>query len=218
MAEIHEHDAMSCRACGREERASEGYPCANCGTFICLICTFRGVTRCRECAGQAAEGRPRMSAVIARAAVAPAATPSRRSASEQVTQLVLGETAAVLEADGEWRRVRTDRDGYEGWVHAGYCVEVRRREPRRLARRGHRLERGRRGATSAAGRRPRLPLRARVALGARARPPARRPRRAAALQGTSSPLAEVVRGRPGHAARALGARALRGRAATSGAG
>jgi hypothetical protein len=49
MAETHEHDAMSCRSCGREERASEGYPCARCGTFICLICTFRGVTLCREC-------------------------------------------------------------------------------------------------------------------------------------------------------------------------
>jgi hypothetical protein len=49
MAELHEHDAMICRACGREERASEGYPCANCGTFICLICNFRGVTLCQEC-------------------------------------------------------------------------------------------------------------------------------------------------------------------------
>jgi hypothetical protein len=44
---------MGCRACGQEERASEGYPCANCGTFICLICTFRGVTLCRECAARA---------------------------------------------------------------------------------------------------------------------------------------------------------------------
>ena len=34
MAEIHEHDAMTCRACGREERASEGYPCSTCGTFM----------------------------------------------------------------------------------------------------------------------------------------------------------------------------------------
>jgi hypothetical protein len=49
MAEIHERDAMSCRACGREERASEGYPCTNCGTFICLICSFRGVTLCSAC-------------------------------------------------------------------------------------------------------------------------------------------------------------------------
>jgi hypothetical protein len=44
-----ERDAMICRACGNEERASEGYPCERCGTFICLICTFRGVTRCADC-------------------------------------------------------------------------------------------------------------------------------------------------------------------------
>lgn len=49
MAEIHEHDAMKCRACGQEERASEGYPCADCGTFICLICFFRGIERCTTC-------------------------------------------------------------------------------------------------------------------------------------------------------------------------
>jgi hypothetical protein len=52
MAELHEQDAMTCRACGREERASEGYPCSKCGTFICLICNFRGVTLCQECAKQ----------------------------------------------------------------------------------------------------------------------------------------------------------------------
>ena len=56
MTEIKEKDAMGCRACGREERASEGYPCANCGTFICLICTFRGVVLCRDCAAQAGQG------------------------------------------------------------------------------------------------------------------------------------------------------------------
>lgn len=44
-----EHDAMVCRACGNEERASEGYPCDGCGTFICLICNMRGVTHCKEC-------------------------------------------------------------------------------------------------------------------------------------------------------------------------
>ena len=49
MAESREKDVMICRACGREERASEGYPCASCGTFICLICTFRGVTLCKVC-------------------------------------------------------------------------------------------------------------------------------------------------------------------------
>lgn len=51
---LKEHDAMECRACGQEERASEGYPCSNCGTFICVICTFRGVTLCRGCAARAA--------------------------------------------------------------------------------------------------------------------------------------------------------------------
>jgi hypothetical protein len=58
MTELREHDAMACRACGREERASEGYPCTNCGTFICLICSFLGVTLCRECAAKAAAGSP----------------------------------------------------------------------------------------------------------------------------------------------------------------
>jgi len=45
----HEHDAMLCRCCGKEERASEGYPCLGCGTFICLICTFRGHEYCLAC-------------------------------------------------------------------------------------------------------------------------------------------------------------------------
>lgn len=50
--DLKEKDGMTCRACGREERASEGYPCAGCGTFLCLICTFRGVTLCRDCAAK----------------------------------------------------------------------------------------------------------------------------------------------------------------------
>ena len=56
--ELKEKDAMICRACGREERASEGYPCAKCGTFICLICTFRGIVLCDACreAGGGAAG------------------------------------------------------------------------------------------------------------------------------------------------------------------
>jgi hypothetical protein len=57
MAEIHEHDGMRCRACGQEERASEGYPCTNCGTFICLVCSFRGVTLCAACAAGGAAGQ-----------------------------------------------------------------------------------------------------------------------------------------------------------------
>ena len=50
MTELLEHDAMICRACGNEERASEGYPCVKCGTFICQICNMRGVEKCRTCA------------------------------------------------------------------------------------------------------------------------------------------------------------------------
>jgi len=56
MTEQREKDAMICRACGNEERASEGYPCASCGTFICIICSFRGVSACRNCAS--GEKRP----------------------------------------------------------------------------------------------------------------------------------------------------------------
>jgi len=55
MPELKEHDAMVCRACGREERASEGYPCEGCGTFICLICTFQGVSLCKACQAKSKE-------------------------------------------------------------------------------------------------------------------------------------------------------------------
>ena len=49
MTELHEVDAMICRAGGNQERASEGYPCEKCGTFICVICNIRGVVKCRTC-------------------------------------------------------------------------------------------------------------------------------------------------------------------------
>lgn len=44
-----ERDSMVCRACGKMERASEGYPCEECGTFLCQICSLRGVTLCATC-------------------------------------------------------------------------------------------------------------------------------------------------------------------------
>ena len=44
-----ERDMMVCRSCGNEERASEGYPCDDCGTFICLICQLRGIVLCKAC-------------------------------------------------------------------------------------------------------------------------------------------------------------------------
>lgn len=63
--------------------------------------------------------------VICRAPVAPILADASLRA-EQVTQLVLGETAAVVERRGEWVRVRSDADAYEGWLHSGYAVEVDR--------------------------------------------------------------------------------------------
>ena len=53
MSELREHDAMICRSCGQEERASEGYPCKDCGTFICIMCVFKGVVRCERCSATA---------------------------------------------------------------------------------------------------------------------------------------------------------------------
>lgn len=55
--EMKEHDGMVCRFCGNEERASEGYPCQDCGTFICLICSFRGVLRCKSCEAKVQTGK-----------------------------------------------------------------------------------------------------------------------------------------------------------------
>ena len=64
-----------------------------------------------------------MTIAIAQAALAPVlAQPNVRA--EQVTQLVLGETAIVLERTGEWRQVCTQFDDYAGWIHAGYLLEV----------------------------------------------------------------------------------------------
>ncbi len=62
-------------------------------------------------------------AAIARSPIVPLfAEPSLRA--EQVSQLILGETASVLQSDAEWRRLRSSLDGYEGWAHAGYVLEV----------------------------------------------------------------------------------------------
>jgi hypothetical protein len=102
--------------------------------------------------------------LIACAGVAPVSRePNLRS--EQVTQFVLGETARVLESQGEWRRVRLDGDRYEGWVHRGYALET-----------DHEIARGWRESATAwsegavvevdGGTLVRLPVRARVGLSA----------------------------------------------------
>jgi gamma-D-glutamyl-L-lysine dipeptidyl-peptidase len=68
-----------------------------------------------------------MAGLITRAALAPVlAGPSLGS--EQVTQLVLGETAGVLDHAGDWFRVSTHADGYAGWVHSGYLIETDERD------------------------------------------------------------------------------------------
>lgn len=99
--------------------------------------------------------------VIVRSALAPVCRePSLRA--EQVTQLVLGETARMEEARGEWRRVSSDHDGYGGWIHAGYLLELGQETAAawRDQARGWSL-----GAEVAIdGGRALLPLRARVAL------------------------------------------------------
>ena len=64
-----------------------------------------------------------MTSLIATAAVAPVLSQAGVRA-EQVTQLILGETAELLERSSEWRRVCTHADGYDGWIHSGYLREV----------------------------------------------------------------------------------------------
>jgi gamma-D-glutamyl-L-lysine dipeptidyl-peptidase len=64
-----------------------------------------------------------MPAAISRAAVAPVLSQPRVRA-EQVTQLIMGEAALVVDTSGEWRRVCTHGDDYDGWVHAGYLSEM----------------------------------------------------------------------------------------------
>jgi cell wall-associated NlpC family hydrolase len=63
------------------------------------------------------------SAVAVVSALAPVmAEPSVRA--EQVTQLLLGETAEVTGRQGEWLAVRRHLDGYEGWINVGYVREL----------------------------------------------------------------------------------------------
>jgi hypothetical protein len=57
MAKLQERDAMICRSCGNEERASEGYPCTQCGRFICLVCNMRGIVLCKDCREKAEPAR-----------------------------------------------------------------------------------------------------------------------------------------------------------------
>jgi cell wall-associated NlpC family hydrolase len=102
-----------------------------------------------------------MSAVIATAGIAPMlATASVRA--EQASQLILGETGAVLETAGEWVRIRDDVDGYEGWVHRGYVRSVTEHDAARWRAEATAWSEGARVQVEESTRR--LPLRARVVL------------------------------------------------------
>ncbi len=68
--------------------------------------------------------------IIISTAVAPQRGEARH-ASEMVNELLLGETAQLLETDetGRWLKVRADHDGYEGWVSVAQAfVYERERE------------------------------------------------------------------------------------------
>ncbi len=102
-----------------------------------------------------------MASILARAALAPVLAEATLRA-EQMTQLVLGEVGRITERSGEWRRIRADLDGYEGWVHRGFLMEVTDEEAARWRKEANGWSLG---ATLHAGDREiRLPLRARVAL------------------------------------------------------
>lgn len=64
-----------------------------------------------------------MNGILITSTVAPLlAAPSL--ASEQVSQMVLGEGAEILAVQGSMLRVRTRLDQYEGWLHEGYTERV----------------------------------------------------------------------------------------------
>ncbi|HET7602298.1 MAG TPA: C40 family peptidase [Gemmatimonadales bacterium] len=62
-------------------------------------------------------------AVVVISALAPVmAEPSVRA--EQVTQMLMGETAGVTGRQGEWLAIRREIDGYTGWLNSGYAREL----------------------------------------------------------------------------------------------
>lgn len=102
-----------------------------------------------------------MNAVIATAGIAPMLAAAAVRA-EQATQLILGETARVLENSGDWLRVRSDVDAYEGWVHRGYVRVVSEADAARWRREATAWSDGARVVSDDVTR-P-IPLRARVVL------------------------------------------------------
>lgn len=56
---------------------------------------------------------------LVRAPIAPLHAEPRVS-SAQTSQALFGHTVWLFETRGDWHRVHTSHDGYEGWTHAGY--------------------------------------------------------------------------------------------------
>jgi cell wall-associated NlpC family hydrolase len=102
-----------------------------------------------------------MADLIASVAITPVMRdPNPRA--ELVSQMVLGETAALLEQAGDWLHLRRDQDGYSGWSHRGYLKMATEAEVESWRRRsGFRGEDAR--LIDEGGKRLALPLLARVA-------------------------------------------------------
>lgn len=99
--------------------------------------------------------------IVATAAIAPVnREPDVRE--EQVTQLVLGETAQQLGSDREWIRIRTDADSYEGWVHRGYVAVLDDPHAEAWSRSATAVSEG--AVISTGNRMVRAPMRSRLAL------------------------------------------------------
>jgi hypothetical protein len=64
-----------------------------------------------------------LNGLLVTASVVPLLSEPRLS-SAQLTQLVVGEAAEILETAGSMLRVRTLLDGYEGWLHRGYVFRA----------------------------------------------------------------------------------------------
>lgn len=56
-------------------------------------------------------------------------------AAEQVTEMLFGERAEILETDDrDWAKIRTEEDGYEGWCKLSQLVQVSKKEYSRAVR------------------------------------------------------------------------------------
>ncbi len=60
---------------------------------------------------------------LVRVPIAPVHSEPRVS-SAQTTQTTFGHVVALIAREGEWNRVHTLPDRYEGWLHAGYMIPV----------------------------------------------------------------------------------------------